>query len=511
MWDKLTSVQKKRMQIILSSAFVFGVIAHGTMLFNKFSYFDDAEAFNGVGQTINLGRWALYILKQAMMGVFGTKHISLPLFNGGLLILMIAGMYLLIADYLDIRSAGLNILTTGFLISFPAVTGIFGFMFTASYYFLGMFLGVLGAYIYARKKNWKTALVCIALMAFSTGIYQANIPVSLCALLLFLLKDTYESELSWKDYIKLVLAEIGICVGHLVLYLAVNSVFLSMFHMKMSPYKGTDTLGVTNIPGYLSRILSAYREFLFPVSGADRTMYPYSAKYVHILLCAVMIGFCLYSFAKHFRSRPVQTIQAVLIFLVYPLAAYFIFVMVEAKEVYTVMVFGEAFLFILFTWIMEQFPEKHKVLKMAKQGILCLAGLLLFLNIRLSNISYLRAEILQSQLISYNTALISRIQSAEGYDDKLPVVYIHPLQKSTDIVSATGYLFGPSDIVPFHFSSLINNYTWEKTMRMWCGFDPETGNAEDYINRKEVAEMPVYPDEGSIRVIDGAVVVKFAD
>ena len=47
-------------------------------------------------------------------------------------------------------------------------------------------------------------------------------------------------------------------------------------------------------------------------------------------------------------------------------------------------------------------------------------------------------------------------------------------------------------------------------MNMWCGFSrvegdvPESGSAQ-------IAAMPVYPDDGSIKMIDGVLVVKFSD
>lgn len=48
-------------------------------------------------------------------------------------------------------------------------------------------------------------------------------------------------------------------------------------------------------------------------------------------------------------------------------------------------------------------------------------------------------------------------------------------------------------------------------MKMWCGFDPIVLKASDYEWMPEVLQMPNYPDEGSIKMIDGVIIVKFAD
>lgn len=48
-------------------------------------------------------------------------------------------------------------------------------------------------------------------------------------------------------------------------------------------------------------------------------------------------------------------------------------------------------------------------------------------------------------------------------------------------------------------------------MELWCGFAPELGDAAEFEGNAEVASMPCYPEQGSIRCIDGKIVVKFAD
>lgn len=40
-------------------------------------------------------------------------------------------------------------------------------------------------------------------------------------------------------------------------------------------------------------------------------------------------------------------------------------------------------------------------------------------------------------------------------------------------------------------------------MEFWCGFAPELGDAAEFDGNAEVASMPCYPDQGSIRCING--------
>ena len=45
-------------------------------------------------------------------------------------------------------------------------------------------------------------------------------------------------------------------------------------------------------------------------------------------------------------------------------------------------------------------------------------------------------------------------------------------------------------------------------MELWCGFAPELGDAAEFEGNAEVASMPCYPEQGSIRCINGKIVVK---
>ena len=129
---------------------------------------------------------------------------------------------------------------------------------------------------------------------------------------------------------------------------------------------------------------------------------------------------------------------------------------------------------------------------------------------RFANICYLRAEFEQQQTISYYTTLISRISSTEGYDDAYPLVYINEFNKKP----TTGLGCPDEEIIyitPYKNGYSVNVGTWRRVMKNWCGYDPETLDEALFAQRPEVMEMPCYPDSGSIKVIDGAVVVKFAE
>lgn len=127
---------------------------------------------------------------------------------------------------------------------------------------------------------------------------------------------------------------------------------------------------------------------------------------------------------------------------------------------------------------------------------------------RFSNACYLKATLKQQENISYFTTLITRIKSTKGYDDKYPVVYIG--NSISDCTITELGEFRSIEAYPYQTDFLsVNAFSWKDTMRLWCGFSPLEGDERIFTANEEVDKMPCYPDDGSIMIIDGTVVVKF--
>lgn len=132
-----------RYKAIWFCACLWGLSAHGMAMFNKYSFHDDASLFL-VGGTYSLGRWMLGILDEGVRMLTGSAHYSVPLFNGVLVVVFIALSSMLISNLFEIESGLLQAALTGVMITFPVVTGLFGYIFTAPYYFFGTLMGIGG-------------------------------------------------------------------------------------------------------------------------------------------------------------------------------------------------------------------------------------------------------------------------------------------------------------------------------------------------------------------------------
>ena len=131
------------------------------------------------------------------------------------------------------------------------------------------------------------------------------------------------------------------------------------------------------------------------------------------------------------------------------------------------------------------------------------------IDVYFANSCYLKAEIRQKQTLNEMAVLVTRIKSVEHYKDEMPVAIV--ITGDTDSTRTEMHVFDDITIIPYG-NWLTNPFNNKRNMlnslSIWCGFSPEYVDPGRFAEMREVQEMPCYPDDGSIRIIDDTVVVK---
>lgn len=505
-----------QIKMCFASSFAWGFLAHGMAFFNKYSFHDDAYLFS-VGATYVSGRWFLGVLDRVMKAVWGGSHYSIPLFNGVFTILCLALSSCLLITLLDICDNSLIIGVSGVITTFPMLAGLMGYMFTAPYYSFALLIIVFGAYIYCKKTTWWSFLISAVIVCCGTGIYQAFFPVATTILLLDIIRrldSQYTHE--WSDFVVDGLSRITLCVSSLMLYFMCTKLSLVWHHVSLTDYQGINQMGKEGIKTYLQRVIYSYK-YLVDLRllnyGSNDTMFPLHVRYIYYL---VLVAVCILSLRKIVLMIKMSKKGAVQIFLamvLFPLSINLIFVMSDPYSVHALMVYTQVFLFVYFAWLLEDTSLHQVVSKLIKRPYYWAAMLLWVISVmyvRYDNIVYLKAAFAQQEAISYFTSLTTQIKSTAGYRDEYQVVFINE-QNISDKTLPKVPEWEEVKMLPVNqeVSGLLNSYNWRKFVRNWCGFDPALGDPLPFKNMPEVIKMPSYPDEGSIKIIDETVVVKF--
>lgn len=499
----------ERYRITFISTFIFGLIAHGMALFNKYSFHDDIGALFDMSGPINSGRWALEALTLVQKAIHGPGIYSLPLLKGLLSIFFIALTACLLVYFWDIESQFACILFGGLMVSFPVITGLFAFVYTAPAYMFALWVGVLATIVICHRPSvWKWLLSVFAISC-SIGVYQAFIPFFLVVILVYFMQQLLKSESTAENSLKDMLYFLFSCIIYIGLYFLLTKFFLAVTDNVLSDYQGISSMGFGTPGGeYLQRFCFAYREFFVPTADKSSYMFPGRIIYFYWAAIILLVLFAVYYLRRAYQTSMAKGVLLTLCMALFPFAVDFIFFMVSPKHVHRLMVYAHVCVFLVLILCFDHCRaifEKKKAVNYFLIGMSCL---LLFLYCRYDNICYFKTELAQQEAISYFTTLVTQIKSANGYDDDMPVVYINDMQNKDSTMYEVGENFPMMDSIA-ELPAYANDYLWKDFVKYWCGFDPEEADEADFIDLPEVRQMPSYPDDGSIKVINNTVVVKY--
>lgn len=494
------------------SSVIIGFIAHGFIFLNNITLHDNIYNFY-MGGTYTSGRWMLAKLLRLSQIAYDTNylHYTTPWYIGVMSLIFIGASAAIMVYVLNITNKMLSILLGGILVTFPVITAMFGFMFTAGMYSVGTFMGIVGVLFVCsidKVAGWRkpvVALIGIILQACSVGVYQANIGVMVSLTIIVFLKMLDCDEISdIISMLKRILYFASETLAYLMVYYVASVYFVKRIGQSLSSYQGIGNMGEVGIVGYISRVPIAYKEFINPTPAESRYMYSGGVLPFYYWVLALLIVFVGCNLIMNYRQKVFKGIIYALAVLIFPLCVNIIYIMC-ADNIHSIMVYGEVMIFVMLIYLCNSI--KHKWNRFATMFTVIPMVIVIVLYSRYANVCYLNADYVQKAGISYFDRMISRIEDTEGYVAGMPVVYIgdRPEVDSSVFMYEEFY---DIHIVPYEFKTMVNNWNWYDFMKSNCGFNPPRGDANLYKDNEIVQSMSNYPSDGSIQVIDNCVVVK---
>jgi len=518
-------------RLIFLTGFIATIVSHGMMIFNKISLNDDPGYFFNFGSAYVSGRYGLGITWKIYRMLTGMSTYSLPVFNATIGFLLLTLMSVLLIEFLNIRKSINKVIITVFLISSPSVAGLLGYNFTFPIYCVAYICAVYGVCLICRTGFW-SKLIGILFVSYSISIYQAALSMSIALLFLkFLYELLNDENISYTRWVARSICRLCMLVVGLVTYLLGNKIILGYLGESMIAYQGLNTMTKLSVETYMGRILTIYK-LLY--SGFDESVIETTVDYgilyfmpkstnlflgnldtmykIVLIYIVIVSGIAI---VNMFKSSKIRALLLCLLMLVSPLMVYSIYILAEPKYVYTLMVYaGVMFLFIPIVFVESKrvfVSNSNRLLVKLRKSLSVLLVVICVGFIRIDNIAYLKAQIFQTQAISYYTTLIGRIKGIEGYRDDMRVAYIKTGNGEVKDRSVTVFSeFESICLFPYYSRSYILEHpAHEVFMKLWCAFNPVRADANLYRDREEVKRMPTYPNDGSIKIIDDTVVVKF--
>lgn len=515
--EKRRDIKKKiwiedRYLVVIASALFWGFFAHGYAFANKFSYRDDIHMQDGVGATFSSGRWALGILDKLVDFLFGV--FSIPWVNGAVSVFFLALTCMMLVRLFDIKSKTICFLTTGLIVTFPAMTVLFSLMFTSTYYAFAIMLTILAVYVceFMHNKVFGSVL-SVLFIAFSLGIYQAYIGFAVCGfLILYFLKLIDDKKETLKEQLLRALWYAGILAGGLAAYMGVNKLCLKILNLELTDYQGIGTMYEITVKQVFRRIITAYANFFLNRDCTTVHTNVFMEKSIYIFYASIIGLLCLGVILVIRTIRDKKYKEAVLMMLVaavFPLAVNIVYIM-GAAYMYQLMLHVKVMVFVLLLVLIDRVTiqaNRNAVFRLA-----CVAGifyLCLYYSIY-ANRCYQQAQVAQSRTIAWMTTLETQIKEQDGFRDSMKIAYINN-PCDGDLTFVVDSEFSNVELMGFTLDLRFYN-SWRDFMQFWTGFHMDEVDEAKYEELKRsdmIIEMPSYPSDGSIEIVDDVVIVKF--
>ncbi len=486
---------------------LLGLAVHCYMFVNKLPNHDDILYLFSMDYGTASGRWLLPALSP-LDGPFST-----PWLIGLLSVLFLAGTVCFTVSLFRIRRPLACVATAAVMVSFPSVTGTFAYMFTAGPYFFSLMLAALGAYLAVRSR-WGT-LSGAVVIALSMGIYQSYFEVSAVLMVGTLLLETLDGDRSFRELFRRGLRLLGTLAAAMALYLL--AVHITTRRVPLVDYMGLSSMGRLSLEELPQLIAQSYRKYA-SVFFQNQYLFHFGfLPYAFLLtaLCCAALG--LLAVRKR-RLGPARAALALGLAVLYPLAGNLIYLMAPKGEVHILMVYGLVFILVAPIALAEyadlglEADSPRAVPTAARWIVLVTMILTAFSYAVTANSAYLKMDLSLRQCTAYSIRLLDKIESCEGYRQGMPVVLLGSKTREAAL-SPTPELDGVRINGVFDFARLRTSYTYGLFLQYYLGFTGEVclEGSERALAMAEldpVRAMPLYPEAGSVRVVEGAVVVK---
>ena len=530
---------KKEWKIAFISAFIIGLLVHFYKFTNYFPNHDGLFNFWSTQNMVASGRWFL-APACALSSCF-----DLPWIIGILSVLFMALTAVLVCEIFEMKNPCLIVLSSGLLVSFPAITETMFFEFTADGYMLAMLLGTVAVYLTRvskgiHRKRGLAAAVCICL---ACAIYQAYVSfafvLAVCCLMWELLEDRHESGAYWKW----ILYQAVVYAGGLALYYGIWRLIMKLSGISPASYEGINSMGALGVNAILTAGKKSVTSFIWFFLERNPLKYGFSVYSVlGILFFATFSLTCVMTFcSRKLWKRPLTAALYLLCVLSLPFGCYLCYFISPGVEYFTRMLQSIVLLYILLGVLWERWGSRR-----GKNLVMLLLIGVILNNAMTANICYAYLNRCHEQSLATATELSTRIH-LEDDGTAQNVAFIGSIggswrvtEEETMDPSKLGTL-GPLKTVNYSLLSdrdlivlfldryldfTLEYYRTHDAQLPVYRFSQNAPTANDFAFRfpiadnemvalltstQEYQQMGIWPGKNSVRKIGDTIVVRFSD
>ena len=502
---RLSFVDNKRLKLVFFWVFVLGLTAHGYRFMNPNFNHDSMYSLyeQGPELMISVGRF-LRPVYRLLRG-----SLTLPAFGGILALVYLSAAGYLLVELLDIESGKLIALVCGILTVNSSMSLMNAtYMSDTDAYCLAFLLAVTGVWAARRWKHGKLLLVFCCFCAM--GIYQAYVSTAVFLLLLLGLMDLLQGKPVKQVYGRL-LGEMLLVLAAIILYYGGMKLAQSLTHVKDAEmYNTVSSLPPLSIGLVLSRIKACAAAgalwAVMPVGPAGH--FQWLLRGINILM-GVLSVVCFVSLIRRRKLNAGSVLGIIGIVAVMPFG---LNVATLISGVYHWLTMFSLNLLYLMVLVLAQMSDSASGTRFKRLAWAVMAVLLVYDGCLYANELYLKKDMESTATLSTFTRIIDRMENTPGFDPKITrVVMIGELNDSPLSVQRPGI---GNDATGLWQNFSVSYYdTNVAYLTYYLGYPVDCVSQEEltcWEQDERVIEMPSFPAQGSVRMIDDVMVVKLA-
>lgn len=510
-WNRSSAAER----LSFISAFIIGFLSHLFVYTGRYYGRDDMGFIFRSYPMVGTGRWFNDIINKLNLGYV------IPLTSGIFVTLFLALSAYYVCKLFQIRKKSSAVLIAGLMTTFPSIANTNLFLYETPNYHFAVFLAVFAVYVTAKYKfGFLVGGVCGML---TLAIYQSkfNIVLTLCLfyLIMQLLQDDVVVRNIFSKTIRFVLMG-GLSAASYLISLPLS---LWYHNATLNNYRGFSGESMTNrlltISGLRDALESTYRNYFAGFFGNIYLIVD-TLKHVQVVLAILGIVFVfMLLLHKNKRMNVLRGAIIIVLLMLVPFASNFSNFF-DTGDAYGLMIYAFVFTYVFLVCICERCTNLYPLIK----SIFFICIVFVIGNFIVgNNVYYLKAYYFNQRTFSLTTRVLSRIDPLIPLSNSKEVTFFGGLPNeyypesryvfrefgSIREGSALGYTSYINYAMPNSFSlkqfvTNIDNMHGVKLQSL------DWGSRRDAIEKLMLdRNMPVWPSDGSVDLIDGVIVVNF--
>lgn len=510
------TVDEKILKQSLLYTFVLGLVAHGYCFLNLLVSHDSLNDFyvSDQWERASFGRIFYSIYISLTRG-----RIVLPWLIGILTLVWISVAVYWIVKMFDIKKSGLIFLVSGICVTNPTVYALAAtYIHDLDADMLAMMLSVTSVCLWnkaikthEKKKKSLLLLAGALIMSVSLGIYQSFVALAIVLVVIYSIRELLENQ-SFQRVLSDGFYAIGMLIAAAVLYVIELKVFellTGVSTMNSATYNGVGNVSQAFSGNVVANVLDTYLNFINAFKNFVLTSYPESISIILLGVTAFLIVVIALLGLKKMEWK--NKVLFVILSAILPFAmniTYFL----SGGTAHVLTQYAVWMLYLLAVVLVIWLSNTDIAVTGKKVAYILLVGSLFLTiteNIQTSNSIYVKKDLEYQATLSYMTRVADRMEEQEDYiPGETPVMII-----GENVIGNSKSGFERYEIITG--VSGRGSVTYHDTYKDYFKYilaRPISLHYDDELkNSEKVLEMPVFPKQGSVQMIDGVLVVKLAE